>query len=152
MKTAKYFAIFFALLLSISSCSKGDDDKGDGDKQETLSKDEKPNWKSSASSSDYEYSATYILSVVVSGTQKSFKSNDELALFVNDTCRATAEFSEDNSKAYLLLPGDDKEAKVTVKYYSSTDQHIYSLENGLSYTANGVVGVEDEPKSVEFTK
>jgi len=104
----------------------------------------KPNWVM-VTNPDYQSSMTLIC---VPPTGESLSSNDEVAVFWNDTCRATA--TSMNNVFFMGISGPTTEQVMELRYYSGTYRTLRTTQ--MTYSPNAQIGSVDAPYVLTFNQ
>lgn len=110
---------------------------------------DKPNW-SVTDNSSYENSMTAYITLPDS-LLSDVMDADEMAVFCNSVCRATAERIEVSPGEYIWIAyiyGNTDNETLTIKYYSSKTSHMYNSENTFPFQKDKHYGNIDNPQVV----
>lgn len=108
-----------------------------------------PRWNVS-NGKKYECTMTAILTLPDSMVNIQ-QANDELAIFVNDECRGVAERVEVSSGKYVWMvmimgnTSESKTQKLQIRYWSSTNKHMYNSDTTTMFEADTRLGEIDTP-------
>lgn len=168
-KNFLYSTAILLASLTLGACSSDDDDKPSGYSLESANgvpawqidwsgNDDRPDWQE-PNPSDFENWTVMLIGL--EDALKPYASKDDMmAFFVYDDLRGLAKpainVSEDEADANLYLMkafGNEtgqEVLEVTVKYYSSRLQQVFSRTDYIRYNIGEVYGV-DEPLTPQFT-
>ncbi|KPA12656.1 PKD domain-containing protein, partial [Candidatus Magnetomorum sp. HK-1] len=99
-------------------------------------------------SSDYQYQGTITTEIVINNNE-SPNDGDKLAAFVNNECRGVADTHETpNGIRFFLQIFSNQSEEMTFKFYDTSSNTVYDLENKLIFTPNMTVGSITEPEKM----
>lgn len=110
-----------------------------------------PEWKA-LESGIYQFSMTAVVRLSPF-LEKYADSADRVSAFIGNECRAvaTTEEVEGNRLFFLYIKGNTSEVEmVTLQYYSVLNKKMYTCNNLLPFTQNGVYGTAGNPEIPPF--
>lgn len=104
--------------------------------------------------SPYMYPYTMSAIVVIPDSLAGvYKSSDELAVFMDETCRGVAEHIDNEGVGYrwfIVIYGNEDSENLRFKYYSSAKNSYYRSKDFLLFETNSRFGSVDNPKCLSF--
>lgn len=137
MKTFAKVMIALFLVAAASACHKDGDDPN-------VSSIQKPHWQAV---SNPDYTASMTLICAPQDSSETPLAADELAAFINDTCRGVAKLID--GKFYLGISGPDDEVEMELRYFCSRHKEV--LSQTISFIPGGRLGSVDEPYLINFS-
>ena len=124
------------LLVAFASCKKEEYNTYDA-----------PQWQ--ADFGDYSETMTAVVDLPNS-IKPYMQTTDEMAVFIGDQCRGTAELVE--GKFFINIKGaPDEVSPITFYYYSAGNKYKYKYESDITFQPNRVIGTYDDPFVPVFT-
>jgi len=107
-----------------------------------------PVWRAEANP---DYSVSMTATVVLPANLATYmQPEDQMAAFVGEECRGLA-YLVDNIY-YLLIKGSPGEQpQISIRYYSSRNQYMYTTDAIITFEADGVYGTTDNPVTLPLS-
>lgn len=126
-------------VLTMSSC----------DKEEVVPIYEKPVWVAQ-DNADYTVSMVAVVDLPQE-IKADYQEGDMMAAFIDDACRAVAQYRE--GAFYMLIKGSaDEQGQIVFKYYSGKKKFLYQSAEKVAFEVDGVYGTTDEPMIPNFQR
>ncbi|MCK9561259.1 MAG: hypothetical protein M0R02_00905 [Bacteroidales bacterium] len=115
-------------------------------KEKEYKKFESPLWQEAANSYYTNMTAVFVLPTNI----KTFQTDaDEIAAFIRDTCRGTAQIID--GKFFITVKGiAHEESEVVFKYYNAKNKYIYESKEQWFFESDAVIGTFDNPITLEL--